>query len=119
MTKICKNGFEKEFIKSQRELYGIAYTQNILTGRWKFLILWFLRDKEKRYNEIKKFLWDISQGSLSKQLRELELDGVIKREVFPEVPPRVEYSLTSKGRELIPIINLMEDYGKKFGEKID
>ncbi|MFL7944355.1 winged helix-turn-helix transcriptional regulator [Priestia sp. TSO9] len=117
MTKICKGGFEREFIREQREMYGIAYTQNILSGRWKYLILWFLKNKERRYSEIKSFLSDISQGSLTKQLRELETDGIINREVYPEVPPRVEYSLTSKGKALIPIIDLMEEFGKEFGEK--
>lgn len=75
------------------------------------------KNEVRRYSEIKAFLWDISQGSLTKQLRELESDGLIKREVFPEVPPRVEYSLTTKGREFIPILDLMENFGKKFGEK--
>ncbi|MED4255833.1 winged helix-turn-helix transcriptional regulator [Priestia megaterium] len=117
MTKICKGGFEREFIREQREMYGIAYTQNILSGRWKYLILWFLKNKERRYSEIKSFLSDISQGSLTKQLRELETDGIINREVYPEVPPRVEYSLTPKGKALIPIIDLMEEFGKEFGEK--
>jgi DNA-binding HxlR family transcriptional regulator len=117
MARICKDGFEKEFIKEQRDVYGIAYTQNMLSGRWKYLILWFLKTKERRYSEIKAFLWDISQGSLTKQLRELETDGLIKREVFPEVPPRVEYSLTTKGLEFIPILDMMENFGKKFGEK--
>ncbi|RAS75601.1 winged helix-turn-helix transcriptional regulator [Priestia endophytica] len=117
MSRICKDGFDPEYIKAQREVYGIAYTQNMLSGRWKYIILWFLKTKERRYSEIKAFLWDISQGSLTKQLRELETDGLIKREVFPEVPPRVEYSLTTKGREFIPILDMMENFGKKFGEK--
>ena len=117
MSRICKDGFDKECIRDQREVYGIAYTQNILSGRWKYIILWFLKAKERRYSEIKAFLWDISQGSLTKQLRELEADDIIKREVYPEVPPRVEYSLTSKGKALIPIIDLMEQFGKEFGEK--
>ncbi|MGF7036291.1 DNA-binding HxlR family transcriptional regulator [Paenibacillus mucilaginosus] len=119
MSRICKDGFDKEFIMEQREVYGIAFTQNILSGRWKFLILWFLKSTERRYNEIKTFLGGISQGSLTKQLRELETDGLINRKIYPEVPPRVEYSLTSKGEELIPIIDLMEEFGKKFGEKVD
>ncbi|MGJ9385492.1 winged helix-turn-helix transcriptional regulator [Salipaludibacillus sp. CF4.18] len=119
MARICTEGFEKEFIKEQREVYGIAYTQNILSGRWKYLILWFLKPTERRYNQIKTFLGDISQGSLTKQLRELESDGLINRKVFPEVPPRVEYSLTSKGEEFMPIIDLMEEFGKKFGEQVD
>ncbi|MFL6559608.1 MAG: winged helix-turn-helix transcriptional regulator [Bacillus sp. (in: firmicutes)] len=119
MSRICKDGFDKECIKEQREVYGIAYTQNLLSGRWKYLILWFLKSKERRYSEIKAFLWDISQGSLTKQLRELETDGLINRKIYPEVPPRVEYSLTSKGEEFIPIIDLMEEFGKKFGEQVD
>jgi DNA-binding HxlR family transcriptional regulator len=117
MTRICKDGFEREFIQEQREMYGIAYTQNILSGRWKYLILWFLKNEKRRYSDIKSFLTNISQGSLTKQLRELEADGIIKREVYPEVPPRVEYSLTSKGKALMPIIDLMEEFGKKFGEQ--
>ncbi|RPK14804.1 winged helix-turn-helix transcriptional regulator [Priestia endophytica] len=117
MSRICKDGFEREFIREEREMYGIAYTQNILSGRWKYLILWFLKNKKRRYSEIKSFLGNISQGSLTKQLRELEADDIIKREVYPEVPPRVEYSLTSKGKALTPIIDLMEEFGKRFGEK--
>ncbi|WP_096199580.1 winged helix-turn-helix transcriptional regulator [Bacillus sp. FJAT-45350] len=119
MSRICKDGFDKECIKEQREFYGIAYTQNVLSGRWKYVILWFLKSTERRYSEIKTFLGDISQGSLTKQLRELETDGLINRKVFPEVPPRVEYSLTSKGKELIPIIDLMEEFGKRHGEQVD
>lgn len=119
MSRVCKDGFDKECIKEQREVYGIAYTQNILSGRWKYLILWFLKSTQRRYSEIKAFLGDISQGSLTKQLRELETDGLINRKVYPEVPPRVEYSLTSKGEEFIPIIDLMEEFGKKFGEQVD
>ncbi len=119
MSRICGDGFEKECIIEQKEVYGIAYAQNILSGRWKYLILWFLKSKERRYSEIKAFLFNISQGSLTKQLRELERDGLINRKVYPEVPPRVEYSLTSKGKEFIPIIDLMEAFGKKFGEQAD
>ncbi|MBM7693726.1 DNA-binding HxlR family transcriptional regulator [Peribacillus deserti] len=68
---------------------------HILAGRWKYLILWLLKTKKRRYSEIKGLLDNISLGSHTKQLRELEADGIIKREVYPEVPPRVEYSLTS------------------------
>ncbi|AGN70509.1 winged helix-turn-helix transcriptional regulator [Paenibacillus caseinilyticus] len=119
MPKQCKNLFDKDSTAEHREVYGIAYTQLILSGRWKYLILWFLKFKERRYNEIKTFLGGISQGSLTKQLRELETDGLINRKIYPEVPPRVEYSLTSKGEALIPIIDLMEEFGKRFGEKVD
>jgi len=119
VSRICKDGFDEKCIKEQREVYGIAYTQNILSGRWKYLILWFIKSKERRYSEIKAFLGDISQGSLTKQLRELETAGLINRKIYPEVPPRVEYSLSLKGAELIPIIDLMEEFGEKFGEQAD
>jgi DNA-binding HxlR family transcriptional regulator len=119
VTRINEDEFSEECKKDHREVYGIAYTQNILSGRWKYLILWFLKFNPHRYNEIKTRLGGISQGSLTKQLRELEADGLINRKIYPEVPPRVEYSLTLKGEELIPIIDLMEHFGKKFGDKID
>lgn len=119
MARISKDGCSEEYLKEHRDIHGITYTQNIISGRWKYLILWFLKSKERRYSEIKVFLGDISQGSLTKQLRELEADGLINRKVFPEVPPRVEYSLSSQGKEFIPIIVMMEEYGKKFGEKVD
>jgi DNA-binding HxlR family transcriptional regulator len=55
VSKICKDGFDREYVKEQREVYGIAYTQNALSGRWKYLILWFLKPTERRYSEIKAF----------------------------------------------------------------
>jgi len=115
--KICKDGFHREFIDEKEDMYAIAFTQNILSGRWKYFILWYLKGTTRRYSDIKNFLWDISQGSLTKQLRELENDGVIKREVFPVVPPKVEYSLTEKGMKLIPVLDMMEAFGKEYGEK--
>ena len=83
MARICKDGFEKEFINEHRDVYGIAYTQNILSGRWKYIILWFLKTKERRYSEIKAFLWDISQGSLTKQLREYRSRWINQTGSFP------------------------------------
>ena len=117
MVKICNYGFDQEVIEEHRDIYGIAYTQNVLSGRYKNLIIWYLKEKDRRYNHIKKFLSDISQGSLTKQLRELEKDEIIKRTVYPEVPPKVVYSLTNKGKDLLPIIDLMESYGKRYGEQ--
>ncbi|MBQ3438040.1 MAG: helix-turn-helix transcriptional regulator [Fusobacterium sp.] len=104
MERICKN-ITLENLETHKKLYGILYTQKILAGKWKLAILWFLREEKQRYNEIKRFLGDISQGSLTKQLRELEDDEIISRKVYPEVPPRVEYFLTDKGKKLISIFN--------------
>lgn len=119
LAKICKYGFDDSTIVNKRDLYGIGFTQNLLSGRWKYFILWFLKDETKRFSEIKKFLSGISQGSLTKQLKELESDGLIHREVYPEVPPRVEYSLTDMGQEILPILKMMESYGKKHGEQAE
>ncbi|HDH6518338.1 TPA: helix-turn-helix transcriptional regulator [Staphylococcus aureus] len=117
--KICNYGFDEEVIEKHRNIYGIAYTQNILSGRYKNLIIWYLKENDRRYNQIKKFLTSISQGSLTKQLRELESDGVINRNVYAEVPPKVVYSLTEKGKALLPIIDMMENFGKKYGKQLE
>ena len=103
--------FETENIKNNRRICGINYTQKILAGKWKITIIWLLKNEAKRYSEIKKFLSNISQGSLTKQLRELEEDEIIGRKIYPEVPPRVEYFLTEKGKRLTPILDLMEEFG--------
>ena len=106
---MCKDGFQRKFIDEKEDMYAIAFTQNILYGRWKYFILWYLKGTTRRYSDIKNFLGDLSQGSLTKQLRELENDGVIAREVFPVVPPKVEYSLTEKGMKLIPVLDKVLD----------
>ena len=103
--------FETENIKNNRRICGINYTQKILAGKWKITIIWLLKNEAKRYSEIKKFLSNISQGSLTKQLRELEEDEIIGRKIYPEVPPRVEYFLTEKGKRLTTILDSMEEFG--------
>ena len=103
--------FETENIKNNRRICGINYTPKILAGKWKITIIWLLKNEAKRYSEIKKFLSNISQGSLTKQLRELEEDEIIERKIYPEVPPRVEYFLTEKGKRLTPILDSMEEFG--------
>lgn len=115
--RVCNDGFEQQFMDELSDMYAIAFTQNVLSGRWKYFILWYLKDETRRYSDIKKFLGGLSQGSLTKQLKELERDGVIRREVYPEVPPRVEYSLTDKGKNLLPILEKMEDFGRKYSDK--
>ncbi|MEK3685059.1 winged helix-turn-helix transcriptional regulator [Paenibacillus sp. FSL R10-2736] len=115
--RVCNEGFEKEFIDEKRDMYAIAFTQNVLSGRWKYFIIWYLEGERRRFTEIKKFLGGLSQGSLTKQLKELEDDGIILRNVYPEVPPRVEYSLTEKGNKLLPVLKKMEEFGKEYGEK--
>lgn len=82
-------------------------------GRWKLLILRLLFDGVKRFGEMQKELPGISQKVLTQQLRELELDGIIHREVYPQIPPKVEYSLTPIGESLQPIIRQLHQWGKE------
>lgn len=92
---------------------------NVVKGKRKATIILHLYKGEKRYSELVKLLTDISERMLSKQLKELEADGLIHREVFPEVPPRVEYSLTDLGREIHPFLKGMYRGGVLFEKIID
>ena len=86
----------------------------LIGGKWKGVALYNLLDGPKRYNELRRELGNVTQRMLTKQLRELESDGLIVREVFPVVPPHVEYSLSEKGRTLKPILLALRDWGESF-----
>ena len=83
---------------------------NILSGKWKLKILWHISKGTVRFNELQRLLGDITTKTLSQQLRELEEQRIVLRNVFPEVPPRVEYSLTALGKSLIPVIGTMIEW---------
>lgn len=94
-------------------------TLSIISGKWKCVILWHLgHEGTHRFGELQKLFPKISHKMLTNQLRELEEDGIIKREVYPEVPPKVEYSMTELGMTLIPIIDMLYDWGRKRIEDI-
>lgn len=90
---------------------------DVLAGKWKILILWYLRAETKRFNELQKLLPRITQKMLVQKLRELEKDGIIHREVYPVVPPKVEYSLTTYGESLKPILKSLYLWGEIHKEK--
>lgn len=92
----------------------VVVVQNMIAGKWKLSILWQLIEGTKRFNELQKILPEISQGILTQQLRELEKDGLINREIYREVPPKVEYSLTELGQSLIPVLHMICDWGTKY-----
>ncbi|GGK38915.1 MULTISPECIES: winged helix-turn-helix transcriptional regulator [Flavobacteriaceae] len=92
---------------------------NVIKGKRKSTIILHLFQGNKRYNELVKLIPDISERMMSKQLKELETDNLINREVFPEVPPRVEYSLTDLGKEIHPYLKGMFKGGIIFENKID
>ncbi len=85
----------------------------MIGGKWKVLILFWLRDGGRRFSELRRLIPGVSERMLTQQLRELEKDGIVHREVYPEVPPRVEYSLTQYGQTLQPITDLMCQWGKQ------
>ncbi|GLF88982.1 hypothetical protein Saga11_02410 [Bacillus safensis] len=95
----------------------VSITTSVIGGKWKGVILYHLTCGPKRYNELRRLLPRISQRVLTLQLRELEQDGVVHREVYEEVPPRVEYSLTSLGETLKPIIFAMREWGEYYGNE--
>ena len=91
----------------------VTATMTVIGGKWKPIILWILRDNVRRFGEIKRFIPGITQKMLTQQLRELEKDRIINRQVYPVVPPKVEYSLSEYGRTLIPILDAMAAWGEK------
>lgn len=95
----------------------VEYTASILSNKWKCLILRDLLTGTKRFNELSKSIIGISAKVLTENLRELEKDGIIDRKTYAVVPPKVEYSLSSKGEELKPIIDLMKEFGNKYKDK--
>jgi len=87
---------------------------NILSGKWKLKILWHLSKGTIRFNELQRLLGNITTKTLTQQLRELEEQGIVTRKVFPEVPPKVEYSLSEIGTTLNPILSQLCDWGKAY-----
>ena len=95
----------------------VEYTACIISNKWKIVILRDLETGTKRYNELQKSVKGISAKVLTQNLRELEQDGIIIRTVYDVVPPKVEYSLSEKGKDLKPILNLMREFGDKYKDK--
>ncbi|WP_231038204.1 winged helix-turn-helix transcriptional regulator [Pectinatus brassicae] len=91
--------------------------QELLSGKRKILILWYLSYKTLRFSEIKRKLPDVTQRMLTLQLRSLEEDGLINRKIYPVMPPKVEYSLSKKGKCIIPILEMMHKFGVKYLEE--
>ncbi len=94
-------------------------TLEIIGGKWKPIILWHLeRYGKMRFSELRRTMPKVTQKMLTQQLRELEEDKLILREVYAEVPPRVEYSLTDIGLSLIPLLQTMNDWGNWFNKDV-
>ena len=97
---------------------GIGPAFEVIGGKWKALILWELHVQPLRFGELKRALPDISEKMLIQQLREMETDGLVHREVFHEVPPRVEYSETSLGATLNAALGPLADWGDRYAKRV-
>lgn len=92
----------------------VGATLDLIGGKYKSLILWYLSESKMRFSELKKRISSATAKMLTQQLRELEASNLIHREVFPIIPPKVEYSLTELGRSLMPILVAMRDWGADY-----
>lgn len=92
----------------------VETTLEMIGGKYKTLILWHLSDGIMRFSELKKAIPHATPKMLTQQLRELELHNLIHREVYPVIPPKVEYSLTETGKSLIPVLESMRDWGAAY-----
>jgi Predicted transcriptional regulators len=102
---------------NQSDLFGkcpYATAQKVLSGKWTLVILHYLSEKTYRFNELVHLIPDITQATLTKQLRYLEDYGIIIRTVYPQVPPKVEYELSEIGMELITLLDSLKDWGTKY-----
>ena len=104
-----------ECIKDAKlEETGFNYTMSLIQGKYKMFILYALMGYGTvRFNEMKKYIGGISYKTLIVTLKELEADGLVHREEYPQIPPKVEYSLTERGKSLIPILDMMCDWGEQ------
>lgn len=96
------------------ETCPVCRTADIVCGKWTLLLVRELAEGRSRFCELERSLSGISPRTLTLRLRVLEEEGIVARETFPEVPPRVEYALTDKGRALLPIIDVMRAYGERW-----
>ncbi|MNI21935.1 HTH-type transcriptional activator HxlR [compost metagenome] len=96
----------------------VEVTVQLIGGKWKIVILYHLGTSgTKRFNELRRIFPEITQRTLTRQLRELEQDGLITRKIYSEIPPKVEYTLSDIGQSLIPLLANLKDWGLAFMEK--
>jgi DNA-binding HxlR family transcriptional regulator len=112
------NGEERVFqVRGQTYHCALDITMSFIGGKWKTVVLWYLRKEKKRFSELKKLIPDITEKMLSLQLKALEEDGLVKRTLYPEVPPRVEYELTDFGKTLLPALEAIALWGRELGQR--
>ena len=101
-------------VLNDNEICPVAQTAEIVSGKWTLLIIRDLATGTKRFSELERSLHGISPKTLSERLSTLEAEGVVRRQMYAEVPPKVEYTLTEKGRDLICVIESMRQFGNRW-----
>lgn len=101
-------------LKGKKYNNPVELSLDIIGGKWKIPIIWRLKDESKRYGELRRSLPKVTHKMMTQQLRELEEAEIINRKVYPEVPPKVEYSLTLLGKSVIPVIELLHEWGEQY-----
>lgn len=96
----------------------VEVTLRVIGAKWKVLVIHYLLDGAKRFNELHRLLSGIAPRTLTKVLRELEKDGIVHRKVYLEIPPRVEYSLSPFGKSLEPVLQAMGEWGDSFAHRV-
>lgn len=91
----------------------VSKCMSVIWGKWKIILLNLIQQWTNRFGKLQKTLPDISKQMLTSQLRELEKDGILDRKIYPEIPPKVEYLITKKGKTLFPVIEAMQKWGEK------
>lgn len=108
---------EKVFMLEGEEYHcAMDVTMDYIGGKWKTVVLWYLRKDKKRFSELRRLIPNITEKMLSLQLKNLESDGIVKRKIYPEVPPKVEYYLTDFGKTLIPMLEEIAKWGRTLAE---
>ena len=90
----------------------------VIEGKWKVVILYYLLERIRRFSELKRLMPGVTQRMLTLQLRELEQCGIINRKVYPQIPPKVEYSITNYGKTLEPVVRVISEWGWKHLERL-
>lgn len=108
---------EKIILLNNQQFHcAMDVTMHYIGGKWKTVVLWYLRKDKKRFSELRKLIPNITEKMLSLQLKNLENDGIVGRKMYPEIPPRVEYFLTDFGKSLIPMLEEIARWGRKLSE---
>lgn len=104
-------------MKARESKCPAELTLAFIGGRWKIPIIFHLLTGQKRFSELLRLIQGVTQKMLTQQLREMERNGLVQRKVFPQVPPKVEYSLTALGQSLLPVVDAMCRWGEQHGVK--